>query len=352
MPLEAHREDDRLVNILFDRGTLFHLYVGRWTGNKQMSEMDLLIDGAVDKDAYYIGHKKLLPPEAQKRLSAVERNARKFLYDRSMEFVFANARFVTYQALPDILNRMPGFKAEWDEAVEYLCQNYPRFKEEQLARLDQQTYALAESALEKIPKEKREAKRKDLDEWKEGRNKLNRSLYPTVESLKRKMTFEYRMFRVSPIEGLVEGLDRNTLIQEQERLVEDTRRFVREASTAMHQALGEAAARARDMLKDNGKLNVRNLRPLFEAFETFSSVNFAGKSQFADAIESVRSRYLVKSGDGEADWKVTAEHINDNIQDVRSVLDRMADLAIETTAEQAGVRMVRQGDFGRLIDLG
>jgi hypothetical protein len=351
--LERRQEDNGLINILFDRGTLFHLYVGRWTGNKKANERDLLLDDALDKDVFYLGHKKLLPPDAQKQLATVERNARKFLYDRSMEFVFANARYVTYQALPEILARLPSFKAEWDEAVNFLCENYPRFKEEQLKRLEDQTKSLADSALEKVPVALRPAKREQLKAWEEERNLLNRSLYPDVAVLRSKMTFEYRMFKVSPIDGLenLHGLDRNTLLEEQERLVADTRKFVQEASTAMHQALGEAAARAREVLNENGKLNARNLRPLFEAFETFSAVNFSGKSEFANIIDSVRSRYLVKAGDGEMDLKMTAERMNDNAQEIRSVLAQMADLTVETTATQAGIRMVRQGEFGRLIDL-
>ena len=38
------REEGGITRVLFDTGTLFHLYIGRWTANKKMNESDLLID--------------------------------------------------------------------------------------------------------------------------------------------------------------------------------------------------------------------------------------------------------------------------------------------------------------------
>lgn len=351
MPVTSRPGGDGITNILFDAGTLFHLYIGRWTGNKKMTERDLLIE-EVDKSAFYLGHKKLLPKKAQEALQTIEGQSRSFLSSRSVPFVFGNARYVSYHVLRDVLSRLQQFKDRWDAAVTDLVTNYPTFKEEQLALLDRETHAIAEKQLQAVAPYAYEAKRVELANWEEERKKLNRSLYPDVSELRGKFQFEWRMFKLSPLEGVerLTTLDAQALLEEQRRIRADLGQWVREASVMMHRELGEAAANAKRMLEEHGKLNPRNLRPLFEAFETFNAVNFAGPSQFKDTIESIRARYLQRTGAGETDWELTANIVNESKEEMRSLLDTISGLAVEETAKQAGVRSVRAGDFGRVID--
>lgn len=346
------REGVSLTRILFDKGTLFHLYIGRWTGNKKMHESDLLLDGEVDKNVFYIGHKKLMPPEAHERLQRIEGQARAVLSARSIPFPIGNARYVSYQVLSDVVQQLQRFRDQWDDAIDYLVSNYPRFMEEQLQRLDQQAHQLAEAELEKLKTELKPGKREKLREWEQEQRRLNRSLYPPVSELPNRFVFQWHMFKVSPLEGVEEmsTLDAESLSREQENLRQEMQRWVREASVVMHRELGEAAAQAKRLLDDNGKLNPRNLKPLFDAFETFQAVNFAGPSEFQRTIDQIRARYLQRTGAGETDWRLTAEVVNGSAAEMQGLLNSIATLAINEMAEQAGVRSVRAGEFGRLID--
>lgn len=354
MALQVRPGEDGISQILFDKGTLFHLYVGRWTANKKMTEADLLLTPEdVDKDAIYIGHKKLLPKEAQERLQWIEGQARSFVNARSLPFPIGHGRFVSFKALRGVLDRLRRYKAEWDEAVMVLLANYARYKDEQLERLDAQVYSLAQKELAKVPSSERRQKREELDKWEDERKRVNRELYPPTHELRNKFEFSWRMYQASPIEGVgaMGDVDAETIIEERERIQQDYRQWVREASVAMHRELGQAAANARRLLADNGKLNPKNLRPLFEAFETFSAVNFAGTSDFQNTLDSIRSRYLRRTGSGETDWALTAEQVNGSTDEMHQLLGQIADLAVEETAEAAGVRTVRSGVFGRMIEL-
>jgi len=352
VPVQTRREEGGITRVLFDTGTLFHLYVGRWTGNKKMTEKDLLLDD-VDPQAVYIGHKKLLPREAQEALQSIEGEARRHLGNRSVPFPIGNARYVSYHALRGVLSRLQRYKAQWDAAVNDLLTNYPRFMEEQLARLDKQAEALAAKELSKVAPFAVVAKRQELNEWKEAQKAHNRSLYPAVTELRQRFAFEWRMFKMSPLEGVeaLSTLDAQALLEEQTRIRADLTRWVSEASVMMHKELGEAAAQAKRLLEENGKLNPRNLRPLFEAFETFNAVNFAGPSQFQATIDAIRQRYLRRTGAGEEDWKLTADTVNGSTEEMRALLSTISELAVGETADQAGVTTVRAGSFGRVIDM-
>lgn len=344
-------EQEGLTRALFERGTLVHLYIGRWTGNKKMHESDLLLD-VVDKSTMYIGHKKLLPKAAQERLQWLEGQARSFLSGRSVPFPIGGARFVYFKALPDVLDRLRNYRTQWDGAVDDLITNYPHFMEEQLQRLDQQAHALAEAELEKTATDKRAERRRVLKEWEDKQHEMNVANYPKVSELRFRFSFEWRMFRVGTMEKeQLRNLDADEIREERERIRADLSRWVSEATIQMHKELGEAAAQAKRLLEENGKLNPKNLKPLFDAFETFQSVNFAGESQFEGIIEQVRSRYLVRDGAGQNDFKLSAEVVNGSTEGMKELLGTISNLAQDESAREAGLHVVRTGEFNRLIEL-
>jgi Protein of unknown function (DUF3150) len=355
MPTTAAQQQDpnAVTRILFSSGTLFHLYVGRWTGNKKMHERDLLLE-EIDKETVYLGHKKLLPREAQETLQRLEGEARRFVENRSVQFpIGRNSRFITFRALREVITRLRQFKTDWDAAVNVLLESYPRIQQEQLQRLEQMSQNRAAQELNKVAPYARVEKQQELDAWLESQRKVNRELYPPIEELRSRFAFEWRMYQINVTEGeqAISALDPEEVLAEQNRLRRDLNRWVSDVAVAMHRELGQAAANARRILEENGKLNPKNLRPLFEAFETFNAVNFAGPSQFQGMIESIRMRYLRRTGAGDTDWSLTADTVNSASGEMSTLLGTIAELAVEETAEKAGVRTVRAGSFGRVLDL-
>ena len=106
------------------------------------------------------------------------------------------------------------------------------------------------------------------------------------------------MFKVNPLEGSSEisGIEAEDLAQQQEIFQKDMANWVKEQSTKMHQILGEAALRAKELLEKQGKLNPKNLKPLFDAFEAFKAVDFAG-SGFQKAVSDIEKNYLMTASD-------------------------------------------------------
>lgn len=350
--MQTRAGEDGVIDILFARGTLFHLFIGRWTGNKKLREQDLLLEKEVDKAAIHIGHKKLMPPEAWFRIQRIDGRARAFLDARSLPFPLGNSRYVPYSKLQEVLTGLQELVPMWEEAITFLVDNYDRFKAEQLERLSQQNHALADAELGKASPDKRASRREELTQWESDQERINRNLYPTPNQLRSKFNFEWRMFRVSPLEGIEQmtGLDAATVIAEHQRVVESSKQFVREAAAMLHRELGEAAENARKLLEANGRLSARTLRPLFEAFESFQSLSF-GTSDAQGTIEQIRHRYFRESGDGEPNWELTTELVNGSREELQNLLTSISKFATEDVAEAAGLRSIRSGDFSRVIDV-
>jgi hypothetical protein len=351
-PIQTRAGEDGVIEVLFSRGTLFHLYIGRWTGNKKLRERDLLLENEVDKAAIHIGHKKLMPPEAHARIQRIDSRARAFLDARSLPFPLGNTRYVPYSKLQEVITGLRAFVPQWDEAVTYLVVNYEQFKTEQLERLSHQNHALADAELSKAGPNTREQRRRELAQWESDQLRINRELYPDPDQLRLRFSFGWRMFRVSPLEGIEQmtGLDADTVIAEHQRVVDASKQFVREAAAMLHVELGEAAENARKLLEENGRLSARTLRPLFEAFESFQSLSF-GTSDAQATIEQIRHRYLRKAGDGQTNWELTMELANGSKDELQSLLTSISKYATADVAEAAGLRSIRSGDFSRVIDV-
>jgi hypothetical protein len=341
--------------VLFNRGTLMDLYIGKPTFQKKLRQSDLLVEG-IDTNAVYLGHKFLLSKKATEELVTLEGRARRALADRSLEFPLSGARFVYYQALTGVLSELKGLRDEWNAAVEDLLVRYPELKAEQLAVLDGHYETMMANELAKTPAGDRPQKEVTLRNWLEQEKLNNRGLYPQVEGLRSVFHFEWRMFKISALSGLeqMSTLDQDALFQAQDQLRQDLQNWVRTAAVEMHRVLGEAAANALSMLNKREKLNPRNLRPLFDAFETFKAIDFTGSSSFQEVVDRIKSTFGIMNADGNLDYERIADRINHtaDMTMFRDLLSKVADLATDQIAEEAGITALKKvGEFQRVIEV-
>lgn len=364
-------QEQQIVEVLFNRGTLFDLFIGKPTFQKKLRPNDVLLEG-IDENVLYLGHKKLLPKKAMERLVTLEGQARTALSNRSIPFPLSGARFVYYDALQDILEELQGIKIEWDRAVDELYTEYPKLKEEQLSQLENQAMVLYSQELAKLPQpqvnqmlaQQQEAnlaaewneKKARLDSWLEQQKAINQSLYPNVEEVKGLFSFQWRMFKVSGLSGGEEmsTLDAQALLRAQQQVRQDLENWVRQAATEMHRTLGEAAANAKRLLEKNDKLNPRNIKPLFDAFETFNAIDFTGASTVHQTIERIKQTFGRQRPDGTVDMELTNDAIHGtyhSMNEFKSLLGTLSTMAVNAVAEEAGIRALSVGEFRRVVEL-
>lgn len=343
-----------IAKTLFANGTLMNLHVGKWGAIKKMKAHDLLLDAAqVDENALYLGHKKLLPKTATEELVRIESEGRAFLYNRSVDFPIAGARFVSYAAMPDLLTRLRDLQVRWNAAVVKLIEEYPAHKAAQLKALEDESDKLAEEELKKVQNETdlRLKRFGELQAWKEAQKVQNESFYPPQNELRRLFYFEWRSFEIQPQTGGMSQVNAEAILEAQQQLQSDLRSWVKEAAVEMHRTLGQAAANARNLLEKHGKLDARNLRPLINAFEAFRAMDFTGKSDFRAVVDRIQKEFITSdlaaasqglSGDQNADARAS----------LAGLLGEVGKLAVENVAEEAGLNAIaKAGEFARVLDV-
>ena len=331
--------EDDVVDVLFSTGTLVSLYIGRWTGNKKLRPSDVFLEGKVDDNAIYLGHKKMMTRGSLQPFSRQENGARNFLSRNSIRFPIGHSFFVNNKTLPSVLEGLIERKRAWLESLASFIENYEEEKTKQLDVLGDQSRKLAKESLYHT---------EDVDNWVDKQREKNLSLYPKSSDLERRFPFSWRLFKVTNASaiGSMSEDEAEALADAQRQLQREAQQWLREASAALHKSLGEAAQNAVLLLDRQGKLNPKNLRPLFDAFEVFKAVDFTDSSEFHTVIDSIREQYLSQN------LSEVAEEIANSKDDFTLLLNRVATLAENNIAEQAGMASLSSSaSFGRFLDL-
>jgi hypothetical protein len=338
-----------LVNVIFQKGVLFDINIGKWAAQHRMTPQDLMMD-KVNSEAMHIGFKRLMPSQAMKPIIHLEGQIRGFVDKMSMPFPISGAVFVNYKILKPLINGLKKYAEEYQVAATELYNKFEDYKAAQLKVLDAEAEKIANSR-RKDPSDLQETVK--LQEWVKAQRALNRSLYPAREDLPLKFYVTWRMFKVNPLDGgsEISGVEAEDMAAQQELFQKEMQKWVKEQTAKIHKTLGEAAARAKDLLEKQGKLNPKNLKPLFDAFAEFKAVDFAG-SGFQQAVVDIESKYLMTASDGSTNFVAIANKINEGDTDsFAGLLETLGNLAVDAVSENAAHDTLGNSDFKRLLDL-
>lgn len=339
---------EQVINALWTQGVLFDLDIGKSQFNKKNRSQDMGLNEDVDPDAMSTGSKKLMPPRVIKKLLAIENLARATLKNRSLEFPLSGARFVYYKALGDLTKMLEVIREDWNLAVLDITSNYEGLKQEQIKLLDFEAQKISKA---------RPGTDAEKEEWLIEQYTHNRNIFPPLASVQDRFRFGWRMYKVNAADGLstMGEVEKEAMLDAQKKLQQEMQAWAKDASSAIHKKLGEAAAQASAMLSKQGKLNPKNLKPLFDAFEEFKAVDFTGSSDFRNKIDKLTAKFLVVNTDGKTDMATTADSINNTstgLTQFKEVLEDLSELAVDAVAEQAGLHSLHKvGEFKRMVEI-
>lgn len=343
---EEKKDTAQTINGLWSQGVLLDLDIGGPTFQKKTSESEWAISG-LDSNVMRPGTKLILPKASLEDLKNIEVSSREFLKHRSLKFPLSGARFVYYRTLKEVTSFLEEKRKLWEVAVNKLAANYETLKTQQIALLDEQAKIIAAA---------RFTADKERDEWLAEQHQVHVNYYPNLSAIPQKFHYNWNVFKINAIDGVgtMSGVEQEEVLKAQDQLRKEMQQWVKEASAALHKKLGEAAVHASEMLKKQGKLNPKNLKPLFEAFEQFKAVDFTGSSDFHTKVEEMKKKFMIEK-DGQVDYSSIASAVNDTdkgMKEFSELLDDLSGLAVDTIAEEAGVKsLAKVGEFRRMVEL-
>ena len=133
-----------LVNVIFKKGVLFDINIGKWAAQHRMTPEDLMME-KVNAEAMHIGFKRLMPSKAMKPIIHLEGKIRSFVDKMSMPFPIAGAVFVNYKMLKPLVQGLKSYSEDYQEAAQELVEHYDEYREAQLSVLDAEAEKIAYS---------------------------------------------------------------------------------------------------------------------------------------------------------------------------------------------------------------
>jgi hypothetical protein len=337
-----------VINVVFKKGLLLDVTIGRWAAIHYMRPIDLLLHADVNQKAMHLGHKKLMPASAMAELVTVEGQIRKFVMMHSTPFPIAGAVFVTYKALPELLKGMKKLEKKFAALADDLVAEYEGAKKAQLNILHLQAEKIAAPHFETAD----EVGKTFLKQWLLDQDTYNRTLYPPKEELRSKFYVSRRMFKVDPIgAGTVDDSYAGELAAQETAFHKDMAKWVTSSTVTNHTDLGKAVTHAQKLMEDQGKLNPKNLVALFNALVKFESGEFAG-SPWTVTVNILKSEFLVTKSDGSVDYSAISTMVNGaGKEKFMGCLELLAPLATDKVSKNAATEMLLASDFKRVLDI-
>lgn len=100
---------------LYKCGVVADLTISKWGAFTKLRPEDLGLDKL--PKVYHLGHKELMHAEFLKDIESPGNKAQDFIYNNSFSFPIGFTRFVPYNVLEEILDKISGYQKEHEEAV-------------------------------------------------------------------------------------------------------------------------------------------------------------------------------------------------------------------------------------------
>ena len=332
--MQTNNHNSELLSVLTREGVLINVSVRYWRGCKKLRPEDIgLKPGDLSDRLITLGHKRLLPKDANAALTLVESRAHALVETNTFPFLNGLAHFLPNTKLEEITAKLRELEKEFWAAKEKFIQSYAQ---------------LRQGAIE---------------EWQAMARKLVQdpdrlvgtieAAFPVAGRMDRFFGFDVQLFQISVPERL--GLDLVSL-EDQNQILTARQKAAQEAAAKIRQDteafVGDCVAALREqtaqlcgeMLQSiqTGETGVhqKTLNRLIRFIDQFKQMNFANDTEMAQQLETVRQELLAR----------TAEEYRDSATARQNLVQgsaRLGDQARALSQADATAIVQRFGELGR-----
>lgn len=346
------QQTQEFVQEIFKKGILIQVHVSRPSFQYKLREDDLLLGDR--KAGFHLGHRKAMPENDPRFtvFTTLEGRARNIVSRHGRPFPMSGAYFATYRAIGIIIPELKRVRADWEVKVGEFLEGYDEMRSRAITTLSDSYREIATARLDGLSGDLLKEKSQEVEEWLDRKIREVGNLCPPKSKIRERFGMVWNLFQITGVEDEMGKtlLDVDDIVEQRNQQLSQMRGWMQGVMKDAHQKLGEAAANASKMLKDHKKLTPRNLKPLFDVFEQFKSLDITGRSDFNRVLEEARTRYLSRDSNGDVDWDLTAASINGASGQFSELLGSIGSLAVDEVAEKAGISTLSNDDLGRFVE--
>lgn len=318
-----------ILDVLQQKGVLVSAHVRYWRGRKKLKPEDVGLDPeAINNDLIALGQKRLVTKEALATFALIEGRAHAQVEAASFPFL-KMARFVPNDRIGDLIQRLDGLKAEFDQEIERFLANYNQVRSDALSE-----WRTVAQGLVADP------------------DRLVRTIEDAFPiDVRQSFGFDYQLFQISAPKNVRLAAYDAALSTE---VAEARSQAARAAAMAIKESaeafVGESVRTLRietaklceDVLATlkSGKVNQKTLNRLDRFVDRFRSLNFVGDAEMERRLKEFRAEFL---GTGAADYRNSDSARFGLVQGLNRLRNEATILASQDGKEMAS----RFGEVGR-----
>ena len=288
-------------NSLFANGSIIDLHTSIWRARTKLKPADLGIDDSKEvQKALSLGCHRLAPSSAFEEILEPARSAARSIDHFSLNFaLIRGAKYVPDSNIELLMQRLSGYKQEFNEAVDRFITNYEEMKEVQLpiikkALLDAaKTEIAAANAYERIMME-----------------------YPTASQVRDRFSLKWSVYAV-------QGAKSKAALQAISEEADEVKSVV---SSMVEQLRKDMKTKMESILKTaakGGRLTDRSIDSALEMLDRVESLNILGDEVLGDQIDALRDAL------NKVDQKKVGKDFIKDLGDMQKQLEESAEQAVK-----------------------
>jgi dGTP triphosphohydrolase len=259
---------------LFQLGCLFVIKSSYWScriGNEPQ-DFHLAPHEVESKAIASFGTKELIDPhKGRKVFQQIEKRARHQLAKYSKPFPAANAHFVPWEHAPELIDKLEGLKAEFEQAVEDFLLQYPQLRAD----------------------------------WQFEHADVPDAAYPAAADLRKKFSFGWHTFKVAGAASAMavddiqaelanQQLRDEQLVQMKQNLRAECQQFASDYVMAFRQEVAEFCDQVIDA---GGKVHGKTLQAIRRKIEHFHAMNIFNDADTAAQLNELKNQIFGLTGE-------------------------------------------------------
>lgn len=284
---------------LYKLGMLFVVKCRYWScrAGNDADELDLTADRIDAKALASFGTKDLLDPEKTRKVfQQIEKKARHALEKHSRPFAAANARFVPWDHVHDVIEQLEALKAEFDEAAQRFLAEYAQLRAE----------------------------------WQNQHPEIPDACYPLPMALSQKFGLTWYAFKVTgapeltPVEDIEMALEERRARDEQVQLMEqnlkrECQQFVEGYVLGFRKEVTEFCDQ---VITQKGQVHGKTLNSIRDRIDRFHTMNVFGDADAATRLTRLKQQIAGVTGQDLAQQPDVAQKLSRACQSLKNhILD-------------------------------
>jgi hypothetical protein len=279
-------ERTTFLDALTQKGVLISVSVRYWRACKKLNAEDLgLSRDQVDDRLISLGHKRLLPQQALKRLSVLESRVHTLVAESTFPFLNGVAHYLPNTKLDDVVAKLDGLRTEFERRRDEFLGHYCELKQSALREWQDTAAGLVDDPERLVA--------------------VISNAFPPVDRMDRYFGFDTRLFQITIPEAVpqtqlvdigtqqaVVEARKDAALTAKEEIERSCQEFIGDCVITLREQTAQLCDEMLGTINGSSSVHQKTLNRLVNFIDRFRELNFINDQEMERQLDAVKQEFL------------------------------------------------------------